>query len=210
MFNIFFEIDKLKATLRAKGLEESHVDAIAQNAYNEIELSLKDKLNEAMDQAIADGVEKRSYEFINDLQPNPGAFILETKTGQEDFSSPPKPNLYNLLTNPKVSKDGTLYKVIPVGKKSNRPPIANNIFDAQKKIMAERHESAHQNYKKMSPAGSKVQFRTVTNKQDQNSQWMLPATDEDFSSTMHTINNDLQESYHSIIKQVIQSYEESF
>lgn len=214
MVNLFLEIERLKAHLRSKGIEDSFVEDIANKAEVEISLALREKMDTAIDLAVQSGVQKDSAEFINELRPRPDAFILETESGITDFSEPPLPMLDKLLAKgAKPMKDGSgVYKVIPVGGKGHeqRPPIQTNIFDAQKAIAAERYQSALNQYNKVIPKGSKVNFRTATSKQSRQTQWVLPAKEKDFTSDLQEINNMLSESYDDIVLGIIRSYEENF
>jgi hypothetical protein len=214
MTNIFLEIETLKAILKSRGLDESSIDIIAKKAEVEIASALSQRMDAAMELAIQSGVQKDSAEFINDLRPRPDAFILDTASGSTDFSDPPYPMLDRLLANgAKPMSDGSgVYKIIPVGAPSKRPkkPIHTNIFDAQKAINAERYEQSLSQYKKITPKGSKVEFRTATSKQSRNTQWVLPAKEKDFTADLQEINSTLQESHDDVIRSIIQSYKENF
>ena len=214
MVNLFLEIERLKATLRSRGLDEAFVDQIAEKANLEITLALRERLDSAMEVAIQSGVQKDSADFINELRPRPDAFIIETESGSTDFSEPPLPMLDKLLAKgAKPMKDGSgVYKVIPVGGQSNnpKPPIHTNIFDAQKAISAERYENAVSQYNKVAPKKSKVNFRTATSKQNRQTQWVLPEKVKDFTEDLAEINNMLSEDYDNVILDIIRSYEEGF
>lgn len=213
MINIFLEIEKLKAVLRAKGIEESIVDELASKAEDEISQALQSQLDAAMENAIQSGVQKDSAQFINELRPRPDAFLLETESGNTDFSDPPYPMLDNLLRNAKPMKDGSgVYKVIPVGGNNGKKkqPIHTNIFEAQKAIAAERYEAAVSQYNKVAPKGSKVNFRTATSKQNRNTQWVQPAKEKDFTEDLAEINKMLTDSYDDVVLGIIRSYEEGF
>ena len=211
MANISLELDRLRMILRARGLEEDTVDALVSKAQYEIESEMQDKMNAAIDQAIEAGVQKRSPEFINELRPMPGAFQLETSSSNTDFSEPPFPMLDRLLSNAKPMADGSgVYKVIPVGQPGKKPTIANNIFDAQKQIAAERYETATAQYNKMKPGASKANFKTATSKQSRSTSWVIPAKDKDFTTDLSDINISLDEQSSDIIERVIRSYEDNF
>ncbi|MEM4726595.1 MAG: hypothetical protein QXG63_06620 [Nitrososphaerales archaeon] len=211
---MFLELEKLKAVLRNKGLDEETVESIAAKAEAEIASALKEEMDNALELAVQSGVQKDSPEFINELRPRPDAFILETESGITDFSEPPFPMLDRLLANgAKPMKDGSgVYKVIPVGAPSSKPktPIYANIFDTQKAISAQRYEESVARYNKIAPKGSKVNFRTATSKQDRNTQWVLPEKEKNFTEDLQEINQMLQQSHEDIVRRVIRSYEENF
>lgn len=214
MVNIFLELERLKTSLRAKGMDEDFVDTVAAKADAEISMAIRERLDSAMELAVQSGVQKDSAQFINELRPAPDAFLLETESGNTDFTEPPMPMLDKLLARgAKPMKDGSgVYKVIPVGKPSERSktPIHSNIFDAQKAIAAERYEAAVQQYKKVAPKGSKVEFRTATSKQNRATQWVLPEKPKDFTEDLAEINSMLSQEYDDLVMGIIRGYEESF
>ena len=214
MVNIFLEIERLKTTLRSQGIESDNVEVIAAKAHDEIAYAIRDRLDAAMDLAVQSGVQKESAEFINELRPRPDAFMLETSSGNTDFSDPPLPMLDRLLSKgAKPMKDGSgVYKVVPVGKPSEKSmtPIHSNIFDAQKAIAAERYETAVAEYNKIAPKNSKVNFRTATSKQNRATQWVLPEKPKDFTEDLAEINNMLLQDHDNLILSIIRSYEEGF
>ena len=210
MINLFLELERLKSALRSRGLDEDTIESIVSKVDTEISLALKDKMDEAMDLAIQSGVQKDSANFINELRPRQDAFILDTESGITDFSDPPYPMLDRLLAGgTKPLKDGSgVYKVIPVGAPSSKPkkPIYNNIFDTQKAISAERYVNAVSQYNKIAPRDSKVKYRTVTSKQNRNTQWVLPAKEKDFTEEIQSINTMLTEAHDEIVLRIIRSY----
>lgn len=213
MANILFELDKLRVTLRNKGLDARAIETIVNKASREITQAFEEQGDSAMQLAIEAGVAQRSPEFINELQLDPSSMELTTESGNMEFTEPPYPMLSKLLQNAKPIKDGSgVYKVIPVGTSSdNRPKVSTNIYDAQKKINAERAESAKRQYSSIAPAGSKAtQFRTATSKQDANTQWVRPAQTKDFTADMQSINKELVDTMDDRIRDILQSYEEGF
>lgn len=214
MPNLLFELDKLRVTLRNKGLDSSTVESIVNKASQEINHAFTQQVDAAMQLAIEAGVEKKSADFINELQYDNLRMQLDTQSGNLEFTEPPYPMLSKLLRNAKPMKDGSgVYKVIPVGKPgTNKPKISSNIYDAYKQINAERAENARKQYKSIAPGGTKggQQFRTATSKQDANSKWVKPAAEKDFSQEVATINKDLASTMDGIIFDIIRSYEENF
>jgi hypothetical protein len=214
MVNVFLEIERLKTSLRSRGVEEQFVENIASKAEIEIGLVLRERLDSAMEVAVQSGVQKESPEFINELRPRPDVFIIDTESGSTDFSDPPLPMLDKLLARgAKPMKDGSgVYKVIPVGgdNGTKRPAIHTNIFDAQKAIAAERYENAVAQYNKIAPKGSKANFRTATSKQNRQTQWVLPEKEKDFTEDLAEINNLLLADYDNLVLGIIRSYEEGF
>lgn len=209
MVNVFLEIQRLRYTLEAKGLDRETIEQIAKKAESDINAALNEVMFEGLDEAVSVGVQKGSPEFINELRPRAGAFEIETSSGNTDFTDPPRPMLDDLLKHAKPMKDGSgVYKVIPIGKPGNKPPIHTNIFDAQKAIMAERHEEAQANYKLIRPTNSKIEFRTATSKQNRDMQWVRPAVEKNFAEELHAINDNIQDRARDIVHSIIQEYED--
>ena len=214
MVNIGLELDALRAHLSARGLEQEEVEQLVSQAEEEIMSSLRERLDQGLELAVQSGVQSDSEDFINDLRPRPDAFMIDTSSGNTDFSEPPFPMLDRLLTgNVKPMKDGSgVYKVIPVGTPSKKPKTAihTNIFDAQKALMAERYEASKKQFIDKAPRGSKAQFRTATSKQDRSTQWVMPAKEKNFSEDLSQINDMLHEDHDKIILDIIHTYAERY
>lgn len=213
MANILFELDKLRIILKTKGIDSATVEIIVTKASREIANAFDEIGHSALQDAIEEGVEKKSPDFINELRLDSVNLRLTTDSGNTEFIEPPYPMLSRLLTNAKPMKDGSgVYKVIPVGGNSTeKQKISTNIYDAAKQINAERVESAKRQYASISPKDSKaIQFRTATSKQDATQQWVIPAKHKDFTEKMTAINKDLAEIMDSKIRDIIREYEESF
>jgi len=213
MANISFELEKLRVTLRNKGLDATAIEKIVNKANREISNAFEEQGKSAMQQAVEAGVQQRSPEFINELTLNNMSMEVSTDSGNMEFTDPPYPMLSKLLQNAKPIKDGSgVYKVIPVGASSNtRPKVSTNIYDAFKKINAERAENAKQQSNAIAPTGSRAtQFRTATSKQDANSQWVKPSKTKDFTGDMQSINKELADTMEERIRDILRSYEEGF
>lgn len=213
MPNILFELDKLRVALENKGLDSTTIEGIVRNARNEIRDAFVYQGEAAMGLAVEKGVEKRSADFINELRLNAVNMELTTDSSNMDFSTPPYPNLANLLKGAKPMKDGSgVYKIIPIKESGTRPKVSSNIYDTHKQINAERYEVARERQRALTPKGSKgkTQYRTATSKQNANSQWVIPAQNKDFSEDVKDINNELNKTMDDIVASIIQSYVEGF
>lgn len=210
MVNVFFELDRLRAHLVSKGVDEATVNSVVSKAGNEISTLVKIRGEEAIDEAVQIGAEKESADFINELRLDAINFQVKTESGQLDFSEPPRPMLPFLLKNAKPIKDGSgVYKLIPVGKSGNKPSFSKNIIDAQRRISAERSERAKAQAKAMAPIGSQI-FRTATSKQDPTEKWVQPAKEKNFTADVAAINQNLQSSLDDSIRDIINNYMELF
>lgn len=213
MANILFELERLRVTLKNKGMDSRTVEMIVSKAGREISDAFDDTGHAALVEAIETGVEQRSPDFINELRLDAINFRITTDSGNTEFAEPPYPMLSKLLQNAKPMKDGSgVYKVIPVGSTgTERPRVSTNIYDAAKQINAERAENAKRQYTSISPKGTKgVQFRTATSKQDATRQWVRPAKENDFTDLMLTLNKTIEEQMDEKIRDIIRSYEEGF
>jgi hypothetical protein len=208
MLNTFFELDRLRDYLRSKGVDETSANQIVSKASSEIDTLAQIKGEDAIDEAVSIGAQKESADFINELHLDTLNFEVKTTSGQLDFSEPPRPMLPFLLKNAKPIKDGSgVYKVIPIGKPGNKPSFAKNIADAQRRISAERIETAKAHAKAIAPAGSQM-FRTATSKQNPTEKWVQPAKEKDFTGDVAAINQNLKQSLDDSIRDIINSYME--
>lgn len=215
MVNHRFELDRLRNTLISRGMSDAMVMSILLQAENKINEVLREQAEDAMSKAIEYGIDKRSGEFINELviRPNDSMFTVETESGNTDFSDPPFPMLPRLLSGAKPIKDGSgVYKVIPVGSGEGRS--FTTIMDAQKAIALQRNQEAAERYAQITSnvgkrSGQK-QFRTATSKQNADTQWVLPATEKDFTSDLKQLNEQLRETSEDSILEIIREYEDKY
>ena len=112
------ELSRLRQNLRFKNLSESVIDSICDDVSNEISNILADLLANAMSEAVQAGGSADFIQEVTSIRSGSG-FNVGTQSGKSDFSEAPFPMLPKLLQNAKVSKDGTLYKVIPVKQKGS-------------------------------------------------------------------------------------------
>lgn len=210
MVNVFFELDRLRAHLASRGVDNSTAEQIVNKASAEIGVLFQSRGTQALEQAVEIGAQKESADFINQLRLDGLNFEVTTESGQLDFSEPPRPMLPFLLKNAKPMKDGSgVYKVIPVGKPGVKPSFAKSIVDEQRRISAERMEEAKTRARAIAPAGSQV-FRTATSKQDPQTQWVQSAKDKDFTDEVKGINTELQGSLDDSIRDIIREYMELY
>lgn len=233
MMDPMFELERLKGTLRMRGFSNDDVEDIAKRASNEISEAVTEAIAWALDRATEAGVEADADKFISELRAvyTGNSFAIMTDSGMTDFSEPPFPMMSRLLKNPKVAKDGSLYKVIPMGAKSN----PTDLMSAQRSIAAARQQTSSPQANPMAGGmafsgafaaqkaaerndkvrankasrGSKdgVKFRTVTSKQDPSKNWVIPGKDKDMTVVLNEINNDLKDVIESSVMGIIQTYE---
>lgn len=210
MVNIFFELDGLRNYLVTRGVDAATIDQMVDRAHKEIEATVNQYGQNAIDEAVQLGAQKESADFINQIHFDTFHHEIATDSGQLNFDEPPRPMMPYLLRNAKPMKDGSgVYKVIPVGKPGKKPSFAKNIHDAQRQIAAERMENAKAQARSIVPSGSPA-FRTVTSKQDPTTQWVQPAKEKDFTQEVMDINQNLRNSLSSAISDIIDSYREMY
>lgn len=210
MVNIFFELFALRDYLTTRGVDATTIDSIVGHAHKEIEATVNQYGQNAVDEAVQIGAQKESADFINQVHFDTFHYEISTDSGQLNFDEPPRPMMPYLLRNAKPMKDGSgVYKVIPVGKPSKKPSFAKNIYDEQRRISAERIENAKAQMRSIAPAGSQV-FRTVTSKQDPTTRWVQPAKEKDFTQDVMDINQNLRNSISNVINDIIDSYKEMY
>ena len=140
------EIDRLRQRLRVKNLSESVIDDICDDVSREISMVTADILADAMSQAVKVGGDLSSTDMINELKAvrTGPTFEIITDSGRTDFSEPPFPMLPKLLKNAKIAQDGSLYKVIPLKKKSSSNRMAVTIEAALENINVARRIAKEQ------------------------------------------------------------------
>ena len=115
------ELEKLRHVLQGKGLPPVAVDNLTQQAEREINNKVADILDETHNHAVDVVSQIGDYELGARIVIKlvGSQYVVTTSDETTDFSLPALPMLPRLLKNAKMAKDGSLYKVIPIGKKSS-------------------------------------------------------------------------------------------
>lgn len=167
-------------------------------------------------------------------------FHIGTRSGKTDYSRSKKEMLPHLLKNAEVSKDGTRYKVIPIRDKSKSEfKPSNDMFTTMKQMQRaqdaardslrdnnKNNRSARANFmadqfrvsmrqamsanKSSIPEGGPVSFRTATDKQNPDVDWVIPEKDADLTQYLSDLNRRIDETIDSSIILIIESYEKEF
>lgn len=140
MLDAITELDRLKNALRLKNVPEHVAQEICTEASAEISDVVIDLIGDAMSDAVSAGADVNSSDFIKEVMSvrRGQAFEIVTKSGRQDFSEPPFPMLPKLLSNAKVAKDGSLFKVIPLKNKSSGSSLAVTTEEAFRNINSGR------------------------------------------------------------------------
>jgi hypothetical protein len=153
----------------------------------------------------------RATGFLSDVvvRPSHRGFEIDTSSGNHDFSRQEFPMLSRLLAGGKTSKDGSTYRVIPMGS-SNKSQTTKTIKNIQSAIdgmrgvdefrsltdavtnMASYFNSGArvlQNAGQRSPVGrDRVNFKTASSKQDPSKSWVIPKMEADMTPIISEIN----------------------
>jgi len=240
MVDATLELERLKHSLRAKGIADSMIEIIVKRAVDEIDGIIVDAVAAAVSDAVSAGIRADAKDFIAELRPTRmgNSFVIATDSGRTDFSNPPFPLLPWLLKNPKIAKDGSLYKVIPVGKPSKQKltditQIQTSIDDTRKQARQRGTMSGNDVFmgattfsgdfaaqkaytrefktnQAIEKSTGKQSFRTASSKQNPSSQWVLPAQDKDMTKALTDINNTLKDTIEGAIASVVRFYVESY
>jgi len=216
-------IMQMSSYLSSLGLSPSEVQEYTDNASQEIHENLVDLVSNAVKESEMSADEMSADDFLKEIEldSSSGYVQIGTSSGKLDFSEPPYPMLPWLLKNPKVAKDGTLYKVIPIGASSGdqRSATVKDIDAAIKRLtgsskasdMASSMASAFgmggavTKYKESEIKPAKA-FRVASSKQDSSTDWVKPATNKDMTATVMSINARLRSDIDNLVDQVVNKY----
>jgi hypothetical protein len=241
MIDAGHELDNLKSALIMSGLSEREALNICSMASSDIQGAVIDIVSDALQDVVSGSESVHSRDFVNEVMAirDGNLFKITTTSGRSDFSEPPFPMLPKLLTNAKVSKDGSRYKKIPM-----RENLSNNNFNKtiesailqinkQREQLKVEKENRRDNQRTLSDPMDSIgqirasestgesktfntnksvatQFRTASDKQDPNTKWVRPAKQADMSDALDRVNNNIQDQIDRAISQIISNYKGSF
>lgn len=222
------KLSAMQSRLQALGMDNNDIDRYLAITERDIREGIADVLSSAVHEAADFGRSKGADEFLQEikLDEDSGYIQISTDSGRMDFSKQPFPMLPWLLKNAKTAKDGSRYKVIPVGAKSTQTAkpqksieegIAalrgskRGVSDMASDMAAAFGLGA--NNKITPPKGPEAgnamgspSFRVASSKQDPNSTWVQPEKDLDMSSTIMEINLRIRQQIDHICDDVIDLY----
>lgn len=220
-------ISRLETDLRMAGLDGDEIASMLGAAHRDILDEIIGLVQGAVQEAQQLGMEMGADEFLSQikLDTHSGYVEITTDSGELDFSTPPTPMLPWLLKNAKVAKDGSMYKVIPVGA-SSMDQSAKTIKNIDSGISAMRDArpktasdmaaelsaafgmgaSSMVSRPKKDSAPAKPNFRVASSKQDSSTSWVKPAKDLDLTSGIMDINNRLNSSIDEVCSRVVGRY----
>lgn len=231
MINSETELDRLRQTLLVKGLDEEVVFEIVQQAATEIHSALIDIAYDALVEVEQLAITSKSSKFATDIQLNisPNDISIDTASGRHDFSEPARQMLPSLLKSPKIAKDGSLYKRIPMKVKSISPGglieahrALNEINAAKRAALKDQAarsgelpttqvsaglDMAHFQGNRKNSQTTEIKFKTASSKQSPDVNWVQPAKDLDFGLTLHNANSDIDSRVALTVADIISKYE---
>ena len=235
--DIDFEIQKLKHKLINDGLEPDEVEEICDEASIEISDFIVDAVANALNEAEELGSSMNAKQFLSELKAINvgGTFQITTDTGKTDYSEPEKQMLPNLLKRGKTSKDGSIYKRIPIPK--NKMPVSSYQLSVD---MSKEQELKKQSLRdeikgtiglrkitkaadayvdsyastrskkkeqRQSIRSADVEIRTASSKQDPATRWVIPPKEMDLTSGLTDINSRLRNNIENTVIDIIRRYE---
>jgi hypothetical protein len=222
------KIVSLRYRLKSIGLDANEIDSIVEEASEEIRSATLAIVEKAVYEAEDYGSSIGAEEFLSQirLDASSGYIEISTDSGKTDFSTPPFPMLPWLLNKAKVAKDGSRYRVVPVGGDSSNPkPVlpAKDIASGLQAMstenfsisnMAERMTEAFglgassSITDRQRPVSSeKPEFRVASSKQDAARQWVAPARSLDMTGTLMTLNATIRSEIDSECEKILNKYE---
>jgi hypothetical protein len=221
------ELARLSRSLFDSGIEVNSVYSIMSEAESAINSAIDELVLQSLEEAIAYAEDSNVPEFAEDVMivDRFGIKQLESRSGDFFYSKSEIKNLNNLIKNGKVSKDGSKYKVIPVGKKTIRSSFddmkarqniqsetrAAMLSDSMNKRIGSISESMSNSIRDKirslkASASKEADFKTASSKQDENSSWVIPARDADLNQYVNNLNQELEVAIESVIMSVVDSF----
>ena len=226
---ISLKIANLRSRLHAKGIRGVQLENTIRSAEQEISSSIMGAVEEAVGEVESYGVDIGADKFLAEikLDSSTGYIQISTDSGQLDYSMPPVPMLPWLLNNAKMAKDGSRYKVIPVGisdQASSGNKFAAKDISAGLAALSSEPVNATNMAQQMAAAFGvaanvgksirqepvslqKPEFRVASDKQDAGSQWVLPSKNLDMGGVVMTVNDKIRSRIDAICDEVIDRYE---
>lgn len=216
-------LSNLRFQLSSMNLSRDEVDNFIYKAKQEIEEEVQYLVENAVNKVVSYAGDINAEEFLKQIKLDSGSGDIQitTDSGMLDFSRPEQHILPWLLKNGETAKDGSTYKVIPIGKKDSEQKttkdvqrglkairkttsmedIANNIassFNGNATTISQWTEPAVQT--------GKQEFRTASSKQDSGSSWVRPPKDMDVTSIVLEVNAHLRSDIQLVVDRIIRKY----
>ena len=238
--SVYFEVERLRSSLRNIQMPDSEASQICGSATDDISQILLDIVSNAVSEAVDYAVELGADKFVDDIQVLPdagGLYRISTHSGTADYSKPRQEMLPSLLKNAKTSSDGNRYKVIPMRGKETK--VERSMFsalqerqdaiDTARTVLREQAKNKKHaitdalglNLSKQVAAAKmgsststqrsgEVEFRTASDKQDAGTSWVIPEKEADMTEYLQNLNNRILDTANGAIQDLMRSYYRSY
>ncbi len=219
----------LRRNLHAKQKSDDRIDELVHRAETDLNIAILDIVTDGLQQVQQLAVEYGIDDFVEnvDIQAIGGSFEIAVNGGKTDFSTPKEEMLPNLLRTGKTSKDGNVYKVIPLPTVREYKTRSLSSVDAMQSRAAEIKQERQDNNRSLdagrmtkafaasapkakinveiTPAVGK-EFRTATSSQDATTQWVKPARDINITNDLMDINSMMSAQITNATQSIIYRY----
>jgi len=206
---IDYKIHGVRSMLQSRGVDDQVIDRIIESINRSVQSAMAAALESNISYAAQKAEEMRASGFLSDIvvRPSHRGFEIDTYSGNHDFSRQEFPMLSRLLAGGKTAKDGSTYRVIPMGagKASPNKTIKNiqSSIDGIRGVdefrslteavtnMAMSFNSGSRQLASNSASGasrSQINFKTASSKQDPARQWVIPKMEADMTPVINEIN----------------------
>lgn len=219
----------LRQTLRMKNKSADRIDELVHRAEYDLNVAIVDIVTDNLQQVQQLAIEYGIDDFVENvhIQANGGSFDIAITGGKTDFSTQAVEMLPDLLKNGKTSKDGSVYRVIPLPTIREYKTRSLSNVDAMQARAADIKKERIDNNRQLdagrmarnlaastpraqmnveiTPAVGK-EFRTATSKQDQTTQWVRPARDINITNELMDINSRMDAQIRNVTQSIIHRY----
>lgn len=201
------KIEQLRFRLISAGVDTATTDDIVQTALSRIRDRVANSIDAGVNLAVetSSNIKAKGFEKDIKISYNHRGLEIESAKGSLDYSSPPFPMLDRLLAKGKTAKDGSIYRVIPVGSKTSSLEVSVDTSEALQQArdttpkrsltdMSRQVATAFNTGVKVVAKDKKVtstsqpNFKTASSKQDRSTQWVIPARQADLTPAVTEIN----------------------
>lgn len=219
----------LRKALKMKNKSDDRIYELVYQAENDLNIAILDIVTNSIQEVQQLAIEYGIDDFVENIhvQAVNGSFEVAITGGKTDFSTPREEMLPGLLRTGKTSKDGSVYKVIPLPTIREFKTRSLSNVDAMQARAAEikreridrnRSLDAGRMTKALSASSSSAsldvtvtpavgkEFRTATSKQDQTTQWVRPARDINVADDIMDINSRMSSQINDVTASIIHRY----
>lgn len=225
------KIDQLRLHLVASGVSNNEADQIIQSILRTAQDKIQNILANNIGTVSQRAEEMRAFGFLDQisLKVSHNGLEISTDSGSTDFSQPEFPMLDRLLARGRTAKDGSTYRVIPIGKGGPQKAttvkdVSNGLatIDSSKAKPTSLTEMVGNMAASFGMGASKISrtpkasssntqaptFRVASSKQDRNSSWVIPKRDADMTPIINEVNATMGVDIDNAVTQAISEHRE--